>query len=189
MKLTRSFQFLILAAISLALLAGTPAYSKATFTPIEGVAYMMGLPTGGTVKCIGGEPTGFWPPCTPGSKAQLRNVVVEFEQYVPAYPALNGPRTCILNANFDASGKGHAWGTWRAEHADGSISEGVFTNSITGWFAPAVGKALGRVTEGPLDGLHVFLTLTYDYFPVNPKDPQSSPEKMDGYLLDPKGGK
>jgi hypothetical protein len=123
------------------------------------------------------------PPCTPGSKAQLRNVVFIFYQVFPAPSQLAGPRSCIFNANFDAAGKGHAWGTWRFENADGSVvAEGTFTNSITGWNAPAAGKALGRVTDGDLEGLHIFLTLTYEAFP-------SSPEIMDGYILDPKGGK
>lgn len=189
MRLSRSIQFLLLAAISLALVAGTPAYSQATFTPVNGFALLTGPPEGGDVKCIGGYPTGPWPPCSPGSKTQLRNAVLNFYQVFPALPQFTGTRTCILNANLDADGKGHAWGTWRVDGQDGTVAEGTFTNSISGWFAPSAGKAVGRVTEGEREGDHVFLTLIYDKFPFDPSNPSAFAESMDGYLLSPPKGK
>lgn len=181
MKLSRSFQFVLLAALSLALLAGTPASAKATFTPIEGIVTFVETVQEGTLKCIGGQPSGSWPPCTAG-KARLRNAVGIYDVEYKNFPQLSGPVTFFWNANFEADGKGFAWGTWRSELPDGTVVEGTFTNSHTEWFGPSAGKGRGRVTEGPLEGAHMFLTFTYAHFPI-------SPGMLEGYILDPKGRK
>lgn len=170
----------LLAALCLALLVATPLFAEPTITAIAGFAWFDQPPQGGTLKCIGGTPTGSWPPCTPGSKAQLRNVNMHSVQVVPGVPHLSGTRTLVFNANFDASGKGHAWGSWRAEHANGGVSEGTFTAFPTGWGGPNVGRAVGRHTEGPLEGALIFLTISYEQFP-------NGVETLEGYLLDPKG--
>jgi hypothetical protein len=181
MKLSRSFQFVLLAALSLALLAGTPASAKATFTPIEGIVTFVETVQEGTLKCIGGQPSGSWPPCTAG-KAQIRNAIGKYYGDYTDFPQLSGPATFFWNANFDADGKGFAWGTWRSELPDGTVVEGTFTNSHTRWFGPSAGKSRGRVTEGPLEGVHLFMTASYEAFPI-------SPTVFEGYLLDPKGRK
>lgn len=181
MKLSRSFQFVLLAVLSLALLAGTPASAKATFTPVEGYSYFVEQVEDGTVKCIGGQPTGSWRPCTAG-KAQIRNAVGIYYAEYTNFAQLTGPVTFFWNANFEADGKGFAWGTWRSELPDGTVVEGTFTNSHTRWFGPTSGRLRGRVTEGSLEGVHIFLTFGYEAFPTSQSD-------FEGYILDPKGRK
>jgi hypothetical protein len=180
-KLSRSFQFVLLAALSLALLAGTPASAKATFTPIEGYSYVLAVNDPGKVKCIGGQPTGAWPPCTAG-KAQIRNQVVNFVVVFPEFPQLSGDWVFTANLNLDADGKGHVWGTFRFEGLDGTVAEGTFNQFTTGWNAPAAGQTRGKITEGPMEGVRTFWTTAIENWPYDMY-------VLEGYLHDPKGRK
>jgi hypothetical protein len=178
MTIQRFASFFLLAAAVL-LLAGAPVFAQATFLEVEGTAYVSGNPEGGTLKCIGGDPLppGSWPPCTAGSKVQIRKMTLPFNQGFPGAPQFDGQRICIFNAIFDENGKGHAWGTWRMANDDGVV-EGIFTSSPTAWHGPNTGKAEGRGTAGNFKGIHVFLLLSYESFPFGT-------ESMTGFVLIP----
>ncbi len=64
-------------AVAFLLVAGAVAAQKAQFVQLSGVGYMTGGPSVGTVDCLGGAPTGTWPPCTAG-RSLLRGVTVPY---------------------------------------------------------------------------------------------------------------
>jgi len=179
--------FTILAVLALigTVAAGPPPGNNEKFVSVEGSAWMIAPPEGGEVKCIGGTPVAAWPPCTPGSKVQIRNMKMTFWQKFDGPDAAllhDGVRTIMFNANFDPAGKGHAWGTWRVELPSGTgIWEGVFTASPTMWDGPNAGKVTGQGTEGVVDGMQVRLLVSYDNFP--------GLETMEGYYFKPSSRK
>ena len=159
------------------------ATAKIIFTPVSATAWLIPNPKpGAELKCIGGTPTGVWPPCTPGSKVQIREGN-ETSRQVSSDPLLTGIRTFIFNANFDETGRGHMWGTWRLV-LDGGIGEweGTFTGFAYGWLGAAEGNVVGHGTQGEVDGMELRVLFSHAIFPIGP-------ETDTGYRFDPKDGK
>jgi len=170
------------------LLAGLAA-AKATFTQVSIKARATAPSSGGELRCLGGTATGAWPPCTPGSKSQLRGVVTTFRQ-VSSDPLHTGTRTLVTNASLDESGRGHIWGTWVVTLDDGRGQwEGIFTGSTFGWFGAAGGEVVGHGCEGEVDGMQLKLFFSYENFPIDPATGQPGIETDTGYRLDPRGAR
>jgi hypothetical protein len=178
---------LIVLTVFLILLGAGLAMANVELMEFSGVAWMAAPPTGGDVKCIGGTPTGTWPPCTPeNSKAQIRGMILTYRQVCrnadgTVNPLVTGTRTIVFN--FTGGGvdrRNHAWGTWRLV-LDGGIgeSEGTFTGF--GGNVPNQGQIVGHGTEGEVEGIQLRATYTYDQFP--------GLETLTGYLLDPRGSR
>ena len=69
----RNRRVAVIAAVSLAvLLLAAVAAAKTTFVPVAGTAVQVAPPERVETNCIGGAATGTWPPCTLGSKSQMR---------------------------------------------------------------------------------------------------------------------
>jgi hypothetical protein len=163
------------------LLGAALTAAKVTFTPFSATAWPIGPSSGGEVKCLGGTPTGTFPPCTPGSKVQIRGSN-RISQMVSSDPLLTGIRTGVVNANFDENGRGHMWGTWRLV-LDGGRGEweGTYTGFAHGWFGAAEGHVVGHGTQGEVDGMEVRAVFSVDeMFPFGL-------ETDTGYRFDPKG--
>jgi len=195
MSILNSRATVLLAGLGAVLLSAGLVAGKATFTPISGRAWLIALPAGGEVKCFTGTQTGTWPPCTLGTKSQIRGMNLRYRQEFQKAdgsvdPLHTGIRTLIFNANLDENGRGNAWGTWRVV-LDGGRGEweGTFTGSGFGWFGAADGDVVGHGTEGEVDGMQVRLFFSYEAFPVNPATGQPGLETDTGYRLDPNGGK
>lgn len=179
----------IMAAAIAILLGACFAAARVTFTPVSATAWLIAPASGGEVKCLGGTPTGAWPPCTPGSKAQIRGRNLDFRQ-VSADSLLTGNRVLVFNANLDENGRGNAWGTWRLV-LDGGRGEweGTFTGFGYGWFGAADGHIVGHGTQGEVDGTELRAVFSYETFPFDPATGQPGLETDTGYRFDPKGDK
>ena len=165
------------------LLGAGPAAAQVTFTPVSATAWVIAPGSGGEVKCLGGTPTGTFPPCTPGSKVQIRGSNETFRMVSPD-PLCTGIRTFVFNANFDETGRGPFWGTWRLV-LDGGRGEwaGTYTGFVYGWFGAADGHVVGHGTQGEVDGMELRVVFSFDtLFPFGL-------ETDTGYRFDPKGSK
>ncbi len=127
----------------------------------------------GTLSCPGGQPTGNpLQPCSPDSLIHLREVTGT-ARFVSESPLLCGWFSWEMNANFDATGAGRAWGKFRIDLDAGGTWEGSWTNDrsriVDGrqWW---VGRAVfvGRGTGGGVEGMHLRFTeaaTTYTLLP------------------------
>lgn len=125
---------------------------------------VMGNPIGasispGTVTCPGSQPTGDpMQPCPTGSPIHLRSVAGR-SSFMSESPLLRGTFSWELNANFDASGAGRAWGTFRLELEAGGSWQGSWTDDrtkaegVNAWSGR--GRFVGRGTGGSVEGLQL----------------------------------
>ena len=179
----KRWMILISTAVAVILLGAGLAVAKATFTEFSGYAYMIAAPSGGDLKCIGGTPmpAGSWPPCTAGSRTQIRGLNLTYRQESPD-PLHKGIRGVVLNMNQDENGRGHSWGTWSLVlDAGKGMWEGTFSGSATGWFRAAETQIVGHGTEGEVDGMQLRGVVSNVVFP--------GPDTFSGSRLDPKGSK
>lgn len=163
---------------ALVLLVAGLVMAQAAFTPITLTVSFLGVLPGGDVSCSTGLPTGTWPPCPPGSKARIRGMHLLVVQQ-SSDPLGTGLRTKVFNADLDAAGSGHIWGTWTVELAGGRGTwEGIYTGKVEGYFGRSEVEVTGHGTQGQVDGLLVKLTAHNDAFPFG--------AEMDtGYYLNP----
>lgn len=176
------------------LLVAALAVAKTTFTPVATTAVQIAPATGGELNCIGGTATGTWPPCSPGSKSQIRgsNVISRLTSHKPdgtPDPLNTGTRFLVFNATLDENGNGHVWGTWRFVLDSGLGEwEGTYTGFAHGWFGASNADVVGHGTAGQVDGMELRLVSSYETFPVDPKTGLPGVETDTGYRFDP-GGK
>lgn len=165
--------------------------AKTAFTPMSGYAMMTGPPTGGEVSCVGGAPTGVWPPCSAGAKTKIRGMQIQYWQEArkpdgSVDPLHTGFRDLVMNANFDENGKGHAWGTWRLVTSSGQGEwVGTFSGEAERWFGPAVSHVVGRGLDGDVAGMQLRAIVSYLTFPLDPATGLPGQEKIEGYRFDP----
>jgi hypothetical protein len=160
-----------------------------TITPVSAISWQEADPQGGELNCIGGKPTGTQPPCSPGSKTQLRGIKLTYRQ-VAATPEGNvevlhtGARTVVLNANYDENGRGTIWGTWHLV-LDSGIGEwdGVFTGFVYGWLGLAEGEILGYGTAGQVEGLSLRAIFTQEA--LDPTSGKPAVQVVTGSRVDP----
>ena len=113
-------------------LTAVVAMAHIMVTQFTGTESLSGPPSGGTVFCPDGQPTGqfpFGPPCTQG-RVQIRNVVFPYVLQATD-PRMEGNETVIVNANWDGwtqfgPGSGPMWGTLVLQGSAGPW-EGVWT--------------------------------------------------------------
>jgi hypothetical protein len=125
----------------------------------------------GTVNCPGAVPTGNpMQPCPAGSPIHLRDVWGT-SKMISQNPLLQGVLHWTINANFDETAAGYAWGTFRLELDNGGIWEGSYSNfrekveGINAW----VGRAcfLGRGTSGRVDRMYLrFKEVAFTFMPM-----------------------
>jgi hypothetical protein len=92
------------------------------------------LSEAGTATCIGGQPTGTFPPCSPDTKRIIwRHFIGTITPASATGPAavyftgaFVGPGNCILNAQL----RGHCWGTFEGPAAGGGKWEGIWYGTI-----------------------------------------------------------
>jgi hypothetical protein len=151
------------------------AVAKTTFAPIAGTAIQIAPPERVETNCIGGAPTGIWPPCTPGSKSQIRgwNLIYRTDFRNPdgtPDPSLTGTRYLVFNASLDENGNGHFWGTFRVV-LDAGLGEweAAYTGFAHGWFGAAEVQAVGHGTQGQVDGMELRAVGSYETWPVDGK--------------------
>lgn len=91
----------------------------------------------GTATCIGGTPTGSFPPCSPGTRRILwrhfvgtfafGNVTGPGAQYLPVMPAqFLAPGSCNLDGRY----RGHCWGTFEGPGTGSGTWEGAWSGWI-----------------------------------------------------------
>ena len=178
---------LVSAMVAAILLTAGLAVAQALITDFTGNAWMIAPPSNGDVNCIGGTPTGGWPVCTPGSKIQIRGMILTYRQVArkpdgSPEPRMTGIRT--INYNFKGTGgdsKSHAWGTWRIV-LDGGLGEWEGTFTGFGGAVPNQGQIVGHGTEGQVEGLQ--LRAAYSYQTGFP-----GLETIEGFILNPGGQK
>jgi len=119
----------------------------------------------GEARCVGGEPTGTFPPCSPGTiRVLIHGRTSEFiyaNLLGVAAAMFDGPNTVVGDCNLDGSYKGHCWGTFRWEIA----SAGAWVGNWSGQFDLAANQgfytAIGHGVEGDLEGRHFTLSAVY----------------------------
>jgi hypothetical protein len=168
-------------AVAVLICAAVVAAQRATFIPVSGIAFLIAPPSGGTVRCNGGEPAPGWPPCTPGSKTQVRGLVLTYRTI--AYkadgsrdPLFTGTRTLVFNYEHVVDGHdSRVWGTFRVVlDGDAGVWEGTFSGSLAG-------TVIGHGTEGVVEGMHFVGSYSHPgAFPPTP----GSPEQFSGYVID-----
>jgi hypothetical protein len=116
----------------------------------------------GTVTCPDAEPTGNpMQPCPAGAPIRLRGVKGD-SRLASDSPLIRGWLHWELNANFDATGAGPAWGRFRIELDYGGVWEGrwasrrEFVENAGLWMGHARWAARGH--GGPLTGMHLSFT-------------------------------
>lgn len=127
----------------------------------------------GTLTCPGAQPTGNpMQPCPPGSRIHLRGVS-GVSMMSGEDPLLEGSFHWEMNANFDATGAGHAWGRFRLElENDDGVWEGSWTSkrskveNMNVW--SGCGRFVGRGTSGIVDGMQLRLTETASTYMLLP---------------------
>jgi len=179
---------LILAAI--VVLSPAPTMAQAIFTHVSGTAGPDAFIALGTVECPGGSPTGlfpFGPPCTPGSRVNIRGLVVQ-SQWVATDSRVTGVFTNVFSGNFDGwtqwgPGSGHVWGACSLAVTGGGLWSGTAQGYRT-VNADGVSVAFHIVmhgTGGSIEGLHLELDLIATA-------PAATSETFTGRILVP-GGK
>ena len=133
-----------------------------------GTEILSGPPSGGTVLCPDGEPTGqfpFGPPCTQG-RVQVRNVV--FPYVLQASDSrIEGNETVIVNANWDGwtqfgPGSGPMWGTVVVQGLAGTW-EGAWTGQreVKASGAHSHIQVIAFGTKGSVDGMKTNWDIVY----------------------------
>jgi hypothetical protein len=185
---------IFVAAIAISLAVALAA-AKTVFTPVTATALQVAPPDRVETNCIGGSPTGIWPPCTPGSKSEIRNwnlvyrVNSQKSDGTPD-PYSTGTRYQVFNATLDENGNGHVWGTFRfVLDAGAGEWDGVYTGFTHGWFGALNADAVGHGSQGQVDGMQLKTVVSYERWPVNPSTGSPGLETDTGYRFDPGGGK
>lgn len=179
----------ILSLLAIVLLSASFMPGQAIFTRFTGnqVPPTMFLDFG-TYLCPGGDPAGPYPPqppCSPGSRVQVRGVV--FQNSVIATDArMTGKYVITFNANTDGwtawgPGSGPLWGTVRVEVAEGGFWEGNYTGrrEVTASGASSALHMVAHGTGGSIEGLKAEWDIS---------SPHNAPSTLTGRILAP-GGK
>jgi len=131
----------------------------------SGLEMLQAVVDPGEARCVGGEPTGTFPPCSPGTiRVLIHGRTSEFVYADLAGAAagmFDGPNTVGGDCNLDGSYKGHCWGTFRWDVA----SSGVWVGNWSGQFDLGANQgfytAIGHGVEGDLEGRHFTLSAVY----------------------------
>ena len=164
---------LLLPVLAAAQAVSTQATATEVFDPL---ALLGGGPVGaitdpGTLTCPGAEPTGNpMQPCPPGSRVTLRGFAGK-SRMISESPLLGGWFSFEINANFDATLSGRAWGTFRLELDAGGVWEGSWTDERIKMENVWVGRGrfVGHGTSGSVSGMQLRFTedaVTFTPLPV-----------------------
>jgi hypothetical protein len=133
----RNRRVAVIAAVSLAvLLLAAVAAAKTTFVPVAGTAVQVAPPERVETNCIGGAATGTWPPCTLGSKSQMRgwNLIYRLDFRNPngaPDPLLTGTRYLVFNGTLDENGNAPGIGSMPvASRAEGTVSTSAWSRPV-----------------------------------------------------------
>jgi hypothetical protein len=156
MKRTLMSSLLILAVIVLCL---TSVVIKAkSKTELAGGDLYLWLSEPGTANCVGGTPTGTFPPCSPNTKVTIwRNYVgpVIIDKVTgDAAPFFSGTWVSRGSCNLDENLAGPCWGTFEGE-ALGGKWEGTWNGKLD--FVGFGGDLsfVGHGSRGGVEGLHM----------------------------------
>ncbi len=149
-------------------LTAVTAMAHIIVTEFAGTETLAGPPSGGTVICPDGEPTGqfpFGPPCTQG-RVQVRNVVFPYVLQTND-PRIEGNETVFVNANWDGwtefgPGSGPMWGTLVVQGSAG-VWEGAWAGqrSVKRDGGHSQIRVIAFGTEGSVEGLKAKWDLVY----------------------------
>jgi hypothetical protein len=161
-------RFVLILAAAVLLSAGFMP-GQAVFTEFQGTGTGSSVYlTFGTFLCPGGEPAGPFPPnppCSPGSRVDVRGMVYTFN-ITATDGRVTGKFTNVFNANTDGwtpagspggpgPGSGQLWGTSRLEITDGGVWEGTWTGEreVTSVGAFSSVRAVMHGSGGSIQGL------------------------------------
>ncbi len=117
----------------------------------------------GEATCVGGSPTGSFPPCTPGTKEIIwRNYVGLFSfggVTGDAAPFFSGAWLSPGNCNLDENLAGHCWGTFEGNVLDGKW-EGTWNGKLDFIHFGGDLRFVGHGSGGSLGGLHMTIEAT-----------------------------
>jgi hypothetical protein len=152
---------LLLTFATFALFYAAPnAVAQKPNTQLANGSFVLGLTDAGEVTCVGGTPTGWFPPCTPETHiAVWRNytgaiffVAVEGE----AAPFLAGTWTVQGNCNLDENLVGPCWGTFQGSALDGTW-DGTWSGTLDFVRFGGELRFVGHGTGGGVQRLHLRL--------------------------------
>jgi hypothetical protein len=119
----------------------------------------IGLVDPGHVTCIGGEATGSFPPCSPGTQRvvwrdfigtlMLQDLTGEAAPYLVS--TMFTPSNCNLDANY----RGPCWGTFHGSDAAIGTWEGSWTGMLDFATFGASLSMVGTGSGGMVEGLHL----------------------------------
>jgi hypothetical protein len=127
-------------------------------TRLASGGFYLGLSDPGTATCVGGTPTGWFPPCTPGTHVSIwRRFVgpVVFDTVTgDAAPYFTGAWTIRGSCNLKENLVGPCWGTFAGDALDGKW-EGTWNGKLD--FTSFGGELsfAGHGTGGSVDGLQM----------------------------------
>lgn len=123
---------------------------------------------GGTITCIGGQPTGNpFIVCTPETTRILIRGSIRNFFYVDlagaAAPLFAGTARYVFNCNWDKNYSGPCWGTfeWPVPDTNNGKWEGSFTGNIDLLNIVVTGSIVGHGVGGELEGLHMKYDILY----------------------------
>ncbi len=176
MKFQKPLSFVVI------MLCSTLMFGQATFTSFNGTEIGLGPPTGGTISCPNGQPTGvvFPSPCTPPeSRVHIRGAKSPYIVQTND-TRFQGSEEVTTNGNFDSwrpdlfgPGSGQMWGTANIQvmagdppdwTPTGETWELVWTGTrtVSGNNVRSVIRVVAHGSGGRIEGLQAKYTVTLD---------------------------
>ena len=123
---------------------------------------------GGTITCIGGQPSGLpFPLCSPETnqiliRGTIRNFLYE-DRAGAASAMFAGTTRLVFNCNWDKNYSGPCWGTfeWPVPDTNNGKWEGSFTANIDLLNVVVIASLVGHGVGGDLDGLQMKYDVLY----------------------------
>ncbi len=116
-------------------------------------------------RCVGGEPTGTFPPCSPDTQQILvrgnANRFVYAGLDGDAAAMFDGSNTVVGNCILDGAYRGRCWGSFRWEIEGTGAWEGTWSGTFDQIANRGFYSAVGHGVEGELQGLHFSGTGAY----------------------------
>jgi len=165
MKMKRHLMLLTLCLIVFAVCLTPAAISAKSKTELASGGFFLWLGDPGTAKCVHGEPTGYFPPCTPGTRVTTwRNFTGPV-----AFGTVDGEAATFIygvweirgSCNLDKNLAGPCWGTFEGEALDG-VWEGTWNGNLDFMNFGGDMSFVGHGSGGDVEGLHLKLDAVFE---------------------------
>lgn len=141
-------------------LCTAPTGAQNPNTQVASGGFFLGLTDAGTATCVNGDPTEWFPPCTPAAHNSIWRDYDGVMQFVAvdgdAAPFFTGTWVIHGNCNLDQNLVGACWGTFEGA-ALGGAWHGTWNGTLD--FVRFGGELqfVGHGTGGGVEGLHLHL--------------------------------